>query len=340
MPGFRLFGSDGRPSEPWKGAGGDFRWSKGRRSLGGLSGGGRALALAIFLGMEALWGAGLVTDIHVVGERIYAVRPGGLTVGVGARMEWVHRPEFRWIAFEPIQIGDQNHFLAVGGQPGASGVLSDYRLMDGVEEVEVLAEDLLYDIALHSESRRVAVACADGRVLTARYDGNRPRAWKTRSRHTAPVRSVAFSRDGRWIASGGLDGLVLVADAGTNDEPLALQDHSDQVECVIFSPDSNSIISGARDGRVRVHSVGGRLIRSYSSLGGHRGGRPGERQNRILSLANTPDGMVAGSSLGNVYRLSETSTASDLAVTLDAPVNAIAVGPRVFLGGSRVHELK
>ena len=63
--------------------------------------------------------------------------------------------------------------------------------------------------------------------------------------HTGYVRSVAFSPDGRRIASGSFDRTAKVWDAETGQEILSLKGHRDGVAGLAFSPDGKRIASAA-----------------------------------------------------------------------------------------------
>ena len=64
--------------------------------------------------------------------------------------------------------------------------------------------------------------------------------------------SITFSRDGRQVAAGSFDGMVLVGDASRGDAELALVGHSDMVWGLDFSPDGTRLASSAWDGSSRV----------------------------------------------------------------------------------------
>ncbi len=69
--------------------------------------------------------------------------------------------------------------------------------------------------------------------------------------HTGNVECVAFSLNGRRLASAGEDKTVSVWDATTGREVLALHGHTDRCGCVALSPDGWCLASASADGTIR-----------------------------------------------------------------------------------------
>jgi WD40 repeat protein len=70
--------------------------------------------------------------------------------------------------------------------------------------------------------------------------------------HTGSVFSVAFSPDGRTLATAGDDHTVRLWSTALGQEVATLKGHSAQVGCVEFSPDGNVLASASADHTVRL----------------------------------------------------------------------------------------
>jgi WD40 repeat protein len=118
-----------------------------------------------------------------------------------------------------------------------------------------------------------------GSLLTT---GQQPLEQNRLTGHTDPVRSVAFSPDGKRIVSGSDDRTLRLWNANTG-QPIGdpLQGHQDTVRSVAFSPDGKRIVSGSDDMTLRLWDAqSGQPI--GAPLTGHTEG--------VSSVAFSPDG--------------------------------------------------
>lgn len=112
--------------------------------------------------------------------------------------------------------------------------------------------------------------------------------------HAAQVKTLAFSPDGRLIASGSFDYTIKLWNARTGELVRTIQGHADRVESVVFSPDSRMMASAGDDGNVRLWSVEtGAQIRAIKAHGG-----------RANAVAFSPDaGILASGGDDNAVKL-------------------------------------
>ena len=112
--------------------------------------------------------------------------------------------------------------------------------------------------------------------------------------YTMPVDSVAFSPDGRTIASGCVDKTIRVWDAADSNPVRTLAGHTHAGRSVAFSPDGRTIASGSYDNTIRIwNAADGTPVRTIT---GHWG--------PVNSVAFSPDGRtIASGSYDNTIRI-------------------------------------
>lgn len=149
--------------------------------------------------------------------------------------------------------------------------------------------------------------------------------------HTDRVTSVAWSPDGRYIASGSLDRTAQVWAANSSEQfhPFTYRGHSAGVQAVAWSPDSKRIVSGSLDKTIQVwDALSGEHLAIYH---GHT--------DTVKTVAWSPDGKyIASGSADNSIRLWEVATSKQVSVYRGhiASVNSVAWSPdsRQVVSGS------
>jgi WD40 repeat protein len=117
--------------------------------------------------------------------------------------------------------------------------------------------------------------------------------------HREDVLGVAFSPDGRALATGGHDGTVRLWNVDTRRTVHTLTDHRDAVMTVAFSPDGGTVASAGSDGTVRLWDTAtGTPIATLRAA-----------KTTVTSVAFSPDGAaLASASYDNTVKLWDVAT--------------------------------
>ena len=157
----------------------------------------------------------------------------------------------------------------------------------GQKATKQLAHALLLGLA--AAEQKLTFETKDNllRLLKSLLSGLRGYMWA----HSDSVRSVAFSPDGKTLATGSADRTVILWDVASR-KPLGepLKAHSDAVWSVAFSPDRKTLATGSRDTTVILWDVASRKplgepLKAHSAL--------------VSSLAFSPDGKTLATGSGD-----------------------------------------
>jgi WD40 repeat protein len=152
----------------------------------------------------------------------------------------------------------------------------------------------------------------------------------TLAAHEGGVLSVAWSSDGRRLASGGFDGVVRIWEASTGENIASLiADHAD-VNSVAWSPDGRQVAAGYSGGNIRLWDAETDEI--IATLTGHTA--------TVRAVAYSPDGRrLASASFDTTVRVWDAKTGENLFTLTKHPFEVYAVawspdGRRLASGGT------
>ena len=177
----------------------------------------------------------------------------------------------------------------------------------------------------HSASVSAVAFSPDGKTLATGSFDNTVKLWDTSSciatleGHLASVSAVAFSPDGRTLATSSLDSTVKLWDIGSGKE-LETLGQPQPVRVVAFSPDGKTFATGGDDHTVKLWDTASR--KEFATLPGH--------SKSVSWLAFSPDGKtLATASEDTTVKLWDIASGKELATLTghSGPVWAVAFSP-------------
>jgi eukaryotic-like serine/threonine-protein kinase len=141
-------------------------------------------------------------------------------------------------------------------------------------------------------------------------------------KHSAAVLHIAWSPDGKKIASASADKTVHIWNATSKNPVLIYRNHSKPVTAVAWSPDGSRLASGSRDTTVQVWNV--QTGRKHMTFRGF--------SQEVSSVAWSPDGKyLAASSWDTTIQIRQAESGSRLFIYSghSSPVHAVAWSPTI-----------
>ena len=174
-------------------------------------------------------------------------------------------------------------------------------------------------IAVSLESCAQALSTSSPPTPTSRRPGS---VFYTYRGHTDRIPTVAWSPNGKYIASGSLDKTVQVWATNPSEhfQPYIYGGHTAGVQTVTWSPDSNRVASGSLDKTIQV----------WDALSGEHVALYTEHTDAVNTVAWSPNGIyIASGSADNTVRMWEVATGKQMYVYRGhkSSVNSIVWSP-------------
>jgi len=208
-----------------------------------------------------------VNEMHVAGDNLIS----------SAKDDSVRFTSISSKAFGPDRLGLDGEGLSVSTNASGSVVIaaSNNSVTIIRDKKTVGSVETKYGskaVALSPDEKEVVVGGGDNHIYVYSLSGNSLTQTKKLEAHRGPLTCIAYSPDGKLIASGDTNREIIVWDSASKATKVTgWVFHSARVNCLAWSPDSTHVISGSLDQNLIVWNVNApttRIVIKNSHHGG------------------------------------------------------------------------
>lgn len=150
-----------------------------------------------------------------------------------------------------ISFSQDGATFGVGDSTGRSFLWSTADLNRAPSEFIGIAQDVTA-LAISPSGDQIAIGYLNGQVDTMTFASGSAPSRKFLHRHDEQITVIAYSPDGRTIASGSSDSHVVVSNLDNRSGAFTYREHTSLITGLHFSPDSRQIMSSSNDNTAQI----------------------------------------------------------------------------------------